>query len=118
MNLFGKESRPVFNDKMKIELCEIIGQEIYDWYKGDATLKDCISETKEVLEFHDDCNGYEIAREFESIGYIPDLELVEILDSISDIKSNILRNKIKKWVISDSIEPSIEIGIKCMVINV
>ena len=115
MNLFGKEPRPTFNDEMKSELAKVIGKEVFEWCNGETPLEDCIEDTKNILRYNINGNGFEIAKDYDDKGYSPDAELVEILDDVCYKASTILEAAVKKWVVEDKIEPQLEIGTLCVV---
>lgn len=115
MDLFGKSPRPTFNEAMRLELAKEIGKEVFDWCNGDTPLEDCISDCNDIFKYHVNDNGYELAKEFEDKGYSPDPQLVEILDGVWSAQSDLIRKAVKKWVIEDKIEPTIEVGASVIV---
>lgn len=116
MDLFGKSPRPTFNEAMRLELAKEIGKEIFDWCDEETPLKQCISDCNDIFKYHINDNGYELAKEFEDKGYSPDPELVELLDNrIWSSQSDLMRKAVKKWVIEDKIEPTIEVGANVLV---
>lgn len=111
MNLFGKEPRPTFNAELKNKLAEQIGTEVHKWLaEKDTPVEDVIADTRKILEYHHNDNGYEIAREFEDAGYSPDAELVEILEGVGFEMRTLLSEAIKSWVIADDIKPELAEG--------
>jgi len=108
-------TRPIFNDELLLELSKAVGKEVFEWCSEDTPLEECVSHCKRILKFHSNDNGYELAKEFEYIGYIPDPQLVELLDGVYSTKSDLIRNATKKWVIENKIEPPIGIGTTCIV---
>jgi phosphorylcholine metabolism protein LicD len=115
MDLFGKTPRPVFNEEMLSELAKQVGKQVFEWCNGDTSLERCVSDSLGIVK-HVDRDGYQIAKDFERIGYCPDSELVEILEGVDSLRYNILSNAIKKWVVSDEIVPEIKIGASVIVL--
>ena len=110
MDLFGKEPRPAFNNQMRTELAKKLGEQVNNWCNNETSLEDCISDTEEILKHNINGDGYELAKEFEDKGYGADSELVEILDGVWFQTSKLVRDAIKRWVITDDIKPQFEIG--------
>lgn len=116
MNLFGKDERPKnLTDEQKDKLAVKIGKKICEWCNKETSLELCIEDTKEILSFNYNDNGFDLAKAYEDKGYSPDAELVYILEDIPYIRYEILNKAIEKWVIEDKIEPEFEIGTICNV---
>lgn len=91
-------TRPTWNDEMVKELAQIVGKQVNDWCNYETPLEDCIEKAEKILKWQSNDNGYELSKEFEYEGFSPDIELVEILDSVSYEKSKVQGTFIKKWV--------------------
>lgn len=118
MDLFGKSTRPTFNDTILDELSEEIAKSVHEWNNDvnepfESTLeavKDILSSASARNE-----NGYDLAKRFEDKGFEPDPQLVEILDYVSYAEMQILDKYIQKWVIEDEIKPELPIESKILV---
>ena len=58
-----------------------------------------------------------MAKEFESKGYSPDLELVEILDGVWFLQNDLVDKAEKRWVIEDDIQPKFVVGQRVIVLS-
>ena len=119
MKTFEKTiERPTWNDEMLEELSENFAQKILKWSKTQDeqdwwTYKECLDACRKVFEysFVDD-NGYQLAKEFENEGFMPNLEFVDILDGVSSEVYQIKQKHIKKWVEMNDIQLNFKKGQK------
>lgn len=79
------------------------------------TLLEEVLEDVENMDFN--CDGYEIAKEFEDLGYEINARAVEYLDSVYVDYDNALRDKVKRWVKIKNLLPVCEIGTKFVPTN-
>ncbi len=116
MDLFGKSPRPVFNNTMLQQLANEIGKQVFEWCQdNDTDLEECVDTCLEVMDGYNLENGYVLAKEFEDRGYEPDLELVQILDTVQRRSGELEANAVEKWVIDDYIQPEFKVGTNVMV---
>ena len=93
-------SRPTINSILVIQkAAEQLLPKINEWGEDSFRLDDLLKILKD--SFSD--NGYQLAKDFEDLGCEPDLELVEILDSVIFIKLQCQKELIKEWVINNNI---------------
>jgi NOL1/NOP2/fmu family ribosome biogenesis protein len=96
---------------MKEKIRSTMSKEVFQWGRPETNLDEVYEDIKRILQddydFHE--NGYELARKLEDLGYSPDTELVEILDSVSYKMYIEIDEATKKWVITDNITPEFEI---------
>lgn len=102
-------SRPSWNNEMLEELAQIVGKMVNGWCDNETELEDCINTAKKILKHNSD-DGYELAKDFESEGFSPDSELVEILNYVSYEKNTIINNCIRKWVVDNSLKLEFVVG--------
>jgi len=95
--------RPIWDDDMRHELAQIVGEAVNKWCDDETPLDDCVESAHRILDWHSNDNGYELAKEFEDDGFSPDADLVEILDGVSYDKGNIVQEHIKMWVINNNL---------------
>lgn len=94
----GIKTRPTWNDEMKEELAKYAGDLVYRWCNAETSLEDCIEDSRKILRWHSNDDGFQLSKEFEREGYSADPELVDKLDNVSYHKYRILEDHIKKWV--------------------
>lgn len=80
------------------ELAEYAGKIVHEWCNGETELSRCIQDSEKVLKYHPNDDGYNLAREFERVGYSPDRELVELLDMVSSEAYDIQKKHEIEWV--------------------
>ena len=117
MDLFGKSPRPRFNDAMRSELAAKLGKSVFEWCNKGTPLADCIEDCEEILKWNINDEAFELAKEFESKGYSPDLELVEILDGVWFLQNDLVDKAEKRWVIEDDIQPKFVVGQRVIVLS-
>lgn len=106
--------RPVWDDKIRRQLAEIVGLEIYRWNAGSfATPEEHIEWIYKVLKYHPNDDGYRLARELEDeCGISPDSELVDILDGVQYEMYTLIGNAVKEWVKKYELTLDFEVGQK------
>lgn len=106
--------RPVWDDKIRKELAEIVGGEVYMWDGGQLdSLEQCIGYIYELLEYHSNGDGYELARELENdCNFSPDSRLVDILDGAQYEKHTLIAKAVEKWVKEYALTLDLEVGQK------
>lgn len=118
MDLFGKSPRPRFNDAMRSELAGKLGKSVFEWCNGETPLAACIEDCEEILKWNINAEAFELAKELEKEGYSPDLELVEILDSVWLLQNDLVDKAERRWVIEDDIKPVFVVGQRVIVLSV
>lgn len=108
-------TRPKWNGKMESQLAEITGRKVNEWCNNETSLEDCIESAHKILKFNSNSDGYELAKEFEDDGFRPDVELVEILNSVSYDKIKIQEAFIKEWVMQNNLALELSEGQKVVV---
>jgi hypothetical protein len=109
-----KNSRPKWNDEMTKELAKIVGKKVNEWCQNESDLESCIESCERILKWCRNDNGYEIAKEFDNDGFVPDSELVDILDSVSYYSHGVMENAVKKWVSENDLKLKYSIGQNCV----
>lgn len=110
--------RPKFNDEIRTQLAEEMAPYIQSWDNSNGStnsLQQIEQDMFDILEFHHDDNGYDLAKEFEDKGYQPNIDLVEILDCVGSRKRTLINKATKDWVIKYEIKPSLSIDHPCTV---
>lgn len=107
--------RPIWNDEIRKEFAKVIGKDVNEWCNDETPLEECIESAENVLQFHSDDDGYEMAKEFEDEGFYPDAQLVEILEFASYKKHEIKEKFVKKWVTENNLKLDMEVGSKVVV---
>jgi len=102
--------RPKWNDKMLNELAVFTADIIAKWSDDDSDIQDLIEDCESILRYHKDDDGYELAKQFEDLGYESDRALVEELDIVSYECLDILKRHIKKWVAENNLTLDFKIG--------
>ncbi len=108
--------RPVWGDKIRKELAEIVGGEIRMWDGGLVdSLERCIGYIYKLLERHPNEDGYRLARALEcDEGFTPDTELVDILDGVQYKKYELIGKAVKEWVKKYALTLDFEVGQKVL----
>lgn len=108
--------RPVWGDKIRKELAEIVGGEVYMWDGGLVdSLERCIGYIYKLLERHPNDDGYRLARGLEcDEGFTPDTELVNILDCVQYKKYELIGKAVKEWVKEYALTLDFEVGQKVL----
>ena len=91
-------NRPIWNDEMNKELAQIVGKKVNEWCNDKTPLEECIEASEKILQWHSYDNGFELAKEFDDVGFSADSELVEILEGVYYEGSRVRENFTKKWV--------------------
>lgn len=106
--------RPVWGDKIRKELAEIVGGELHMWDGGLVdSLDRCIGYMHKLLERHPNEDGYGLARALEcDEGFTPDTELVDILDGVQYKKYELINKAVKEWVKEYALTLDFEVGQK------
>jgi hypothetical protein len=55
-------------------------------------------------------NGYDLAKEMEGLGYEPDAQLVDILDSAVFHLYSVENRKLAEWVVASGARPKLKVG--------
>lgn len=99
--------RPKFNEAMALELAQFAAE-----YLGcDSPFdEDELRDIAKVLTRHWSDNGFELAKEFEDVGYNIEMHIVDSLDRLSEDANDILKKHIEDWVISDKITLDLKPG--------
>jgi hypothetical protein len=102
--------RPAWDKNMLQKLASIVGSQVNEWCDNDTPLEECILESKRILEYSSNSDGYELARKFEDATFMPDTELVNILDNVSFYRHSITQDFIETWVIENDLKLKHKIG--------
>jgi hypothetical protein len=100
--------RPMWNEEMAKELAVTMADIIAKWSKEDPA--DYIDDCAKILRWNSDEDGYHLAKELDHLGYDPDSELCEALDSLAWKRREIYVDHIKKWVTDNNLQISFSIG--------
>lgn len=109
--------RPVWGDKIRKELAEIVGLEIYRWnITPDPSPEECVESIYKVLKYHPNADGYRLARELENDNCFitPDTELVDILDRVQYKKYELINKAVKEWMKEYALTLDFEVGQKVL----
>ena len=88
-----------------------IAQQIHKWCDGETSLEDTIISTTKILENNRYVSdGYELAKDFEDEGWMPDSQLVEILEDVFWKMNQQLNVETKIWSEKNSIKPLLDCG--------
>ena len=104
-----KIERPTFDESMVSELAKSVGV-IVMFFHNYNELEDCIKDSENVLEWNYNSDGFELAKEFENIGYTGSTSLVDDLECVSSNGGDILKKAIKKWVRENDIKLELPVG--------
>lgn len=99
-----------FDASIRTAIATQLAPAVLDWL-DDATcsLSDIIRDLENVFNYYD-LEGYALAKSLENRGYIPDSNLVEILDRAYFIESKVVKDATTQWVIDNNIVPAYAIG--------
>lgn len=111
------EPRPhQLTDTIRMKIAREIAQELYDHdhINGEKSIIPCANDiANNALTSMD---GYELARELEErCGWIPTLEIAQILDNYSDSARIAIDELQKEWVIQNNIQPPYPVGTRVLV---
>lgn len=96
--------RPTIHDEEIVKkAAEKLANKVSEWLKDDLTVEEAIEDIYKAIRFNDD--GYAIARNLETQGWSPDMELVEILDNASCYILNTLKKAEEIWVKESGLQP-------------
>lgn len=103
--------RPKFNDQMKKELAQIVGEIVFEWCGAESSLERCIADSESVLQrIGRNEDGYTLAKEFEDKGYSSNSSLVDELDQVPFLADEIIKKHIQQWVKDNNLKLDIEVG--------
>lgn len=103
-------NRPVWDYTMTKELSLIVGRLVWEWASSDYKLHECEDYAEKVLGECINGNGYELAKRFESYGFLPDADLVEAIGNTEGHKYEILNDRIVSWVKDNNLKLIFKVG--------
>lgn len=111
------EPRPhQLTDTLRMKIARELAQKLFDedLINGEESIIPCANDISNNALISMD--GYELARGLEErCGWIPTLEIAQILDNYGDVARNAIDDLQKDWVIRNNIQPPYSVGTRVVV---
>ena len=92
------------------QIADDFGRKLCNWANEPDRLEEHKAYVRETLLRSTETDGYALAKNMDNDGWLPDAELVEILNDLQSAKKRIYYNNLIQWASINQIKPSFNIG--------
>jgi hypothetical protein len=114
------DKRPVRStEKIAREAAEAMYPKLHEWLEGqdgyvpegseEDEKESVVSRVAKAIQYEE--NGYQVAKDLERVGWDPDAELVDLLDTgVSRHKEAAYERAVEAWVMQEGLKPAKKVG--------